>query len=300
MQRVLVTGATGFIGKHTLPLLLSRGFEVHAVSSKFIQSDDNYFWHQTDLLKFDQIKDLISQVAPSHLLHFAWYTEQKKYWSSPKNLPWLQSSLVLLDAFKNNGGKRAVFAGTCAEYEWKFSTYFENKTPLNPNTLYGACKHSLQTVLDSYSRETQLSTAWGRIFFLFGPEEHPDRLVSFIIKSLLKNKIASCSRGDQLRDFLYVEDVAFAFVSILQSDIEGPINIGSGNAITVKDLILKIGIKLDKCHLIKFNAIPTPKDDPHQLVANITKLAKEVKWAPKYNLDAGIDKTIHWWRKRLL
>ena len=109
MQRVLVTGAKGFIGKHTLPLLLSRGFEVHAVSSSPIQPDNNnYFWHQADLLKSNQVTDLVAHVSPSHLLHFAWYTEPGKYWSSPKNLPWLQSSLNLLEAFKNNGTEKPI------------------------------------------------------------------------------------------------------------------------------------------------------------------------------------------------
>ncbi|MBT3368500.1 MAG: NAD-dependent epimerase/dehydratase family protein, partial [Nitrospina sp.] len=258
MQRVLVTGATGFIGKHTLPLLLSKGFEVHAVSSKPIQSDNgNYIWHQADLLKSDQITNLVAQVSPSHLLHFAWYAEPKKYWASPSNLQWLQSGLSLVEAFKNNGGKRALFAGTCAEYEWKFSKYLENKTPLNPSTLYGVCKHSLQTILNAYSRETQLSSTWGRIFFLFGPGEHPDRLVSFVIRSLLKNEITPCSKGDQLRDFLYVEDVASAFVSILESDVEGPVNIGSGKAVAVKDLIKKICDHVGNHDLVKFGDLST-------------------------------------------
>ena len=300
MQRVLVTGATGFIGKHTLPLLLSKGFEVHAVSSNSIQADNNnYSWHQADLLNFNQTKDLLAQVSPTHLLHFAWYTEPKQYWTSHNNLQWLQSSLSLLEAFEYNGGKRAVFAGTCAEYEWKSSEYIENKTPLNPATLYGVCKHSLQTILDAYSRETPLSAAWGRIFFLFGPEEHPDRLVSSVISSLLKGDTAPCSKGNQLRDFLYVEDVASAFVSILESDVEGPINIGSGQAVAVKDLIRKICEKVGKDDLIRFGELSIPPSEPQELVADITKLTNKVGWAPKYDLDSGIEKTIHWWRKKL-
>ena len=87
MQRVLVTGATGFIGKHTLPLLVGKGFEVHAISSKPVQSDNNYIWHQADLLKINELEDLLAQVSPSHLLHFAWYSEPKKYWTSPTTEP---------------------------------------------------------------------------------------------------------------------------------------------------------------------------------------------------------------------
>ena len=104
-MRLFITGATGFIGKHTLPLLVGKGFEVHAISSKPVQSDNNYIWHQADLLKINELEDLLAQVSPSHLLHFAWYSEPKKYWTSPKNLQWLQSGLNLLEGFKKNGGE---------------------------------------------------------------------------------------------------------------------------------------------------------------------------------------------------
>ena len=246
MQSVLVTGATGFIGKHTLPLLLSRGFDVHAVSSKPISQNNNYTWHQADLLNIKETNNLLSKVSPTHLLHFAWYTNPKNYYISHLNLKWLYASLNLLEAFKNTGGKRAIFAGTCAEYEWKYPSYTENKTPLIPSTLYGTCKHSLQEILFSYSQENKLSSAWARIFFLFGPREHPDRLVSFVIRSLLANKVAPLSEGSQLRDFLYVEDVASAFVSILESDVEGPVNIGSGKGMSVRDLVEMICDKMNK------------------------------------------------------
>lgn len=300
MQRVLVTGATGFIGRHTLSLLLNKGFEVHAVSSKPIQaSNKNIFWHQTDLLNTRQLTDLVTQVSPSHLLHFAWYAEPKKYWNSSNNLHWLKASLNLLEAFKHNGGKRVLFAGTCAEYEWNYSKYHENKTPLKPSTLYGNCKLSLQIILDAYSRENQLSSAWGRIFFLFGPGEHPDRLVSFVIRSLLKNQITPCSKGDQLRDFLYVEDVASAFVSILEDNIEGPVNIGSGKAVTINELVRVICEQVGRSDLIRFGELPTRSGEPKELIADTSILTNKIGWNPEYDLHTGIEKTVHWWKNKL-
>jgi len=300
MKKILVTGATGFIGHHVLPMLLDKGYEVHAVSSKPVLSKDKkYYWHQTNLLDLKQSTDLIKKISPSHLLHFAWYTEHKKYWTSLKNLQWVQSSLNILDAFQQNGGERVLFAGTCAEYDWTYAEYSESRTPANPATLYGTCKHSLQLLLKSFSQNSGLSSAWGRIFFLFGPGEHPERLASSVIQSLIKGKITPCSKGDQLRDYLYVEDIASAFVSILESDIQGPINIGSGKAVAIKDLVRIICEKVGKHDLIRFGDLPTPPGDPQKLIADITKLTEKVGWTPNYDLETGIEKTVHWWRKKL-
>jgi len=300
MKKILVTGATGFIGRHALPLLLNKGYEVHAVSSRPVKTKDkSYIWHQADLTNSKQRTDLITKVDPSHLLHFAWYAEHKKYWTSSKNLKWVQASLNLLDIFHENGGQRVLMAGTCAEYSWKHTEFIESTTPTNPGSLYGTCKHSLQLILESFSKTKGLSSAWGRIFFLFGPGEHPERLVSFVIQSLLKGKKAPCSKGDQIRDFLYVEDVASAFVSVLESNIQGPVNIGSGEPVKVKDLIALIGKKVGRSDLIRLGENPTAPDDPENLVADTTKLRQEVNWSPKYDLNSGIDQTIQWWKDKL-
>ena len=115
------------------------------------------------------------------LLHFAWYAKPKKYWTSTQNLRWVQSSIELIDLFVKCGGKRIVMAGSCAEYDWDYGVSSEGLTPCRPSTLYGICKHSLQEILTMYSKQAGISSAWGRIFFLYGPYEHPSRLVSHVI-----------------------------------------------------------------------------------------------------------------------
>jgi nucleoside-diphosphate-sugar epimerase len=300
MKKVLVTGATGFIGHHTIPLLLKKDYEVHIVSSQQIPTNKkNSFWHKTDLLNSHQTSSLISEVRPSHLLHFAWYTEHGKYWESPENIQWVQASLNLLRAFHECGGQRVLFAGTCAEYDWGHSVYSEFSTPKNPSTLYGVCKHSLQLITNSFCQSIGLSAAWGRLFFLYGPNEHPDRLVSFIIQSLLKNKPTPCTSGEQVRDFLYTKDAASAFVSVLGSAVEGPINIGSGDAISLKEIIQAIGKKVDRESLIRFGEKPSPLNDPPSLVPDIKRLKEEVNWKPSFNLDEGLNQTIQWWENKL-
>src|SRR5215207_601381 len=130
MKKVLVTGASGFIGRHCLPLLLERGFEVHALSQKPLPGPGNdVIWHSQNFLDDNKTQRLIENVQPSHCLHFAWYTEPGKYWSSPENLRWIASSALLLYSFNQNGGERFVGAGTCAEYDWRYGHCTEMLTP---------------------------------------------------------------------------------------------------------------------------------------------------------------------------
>lgn len=300
MKRVLLTGATGFIGRHCLPSLVVRGYEVHAVSSRRITANEsNIHWHQTDLLDLPQVAALISEVQPSHLLHFAWYTVPGKYWMSTENLRWVQASIGLLQEFAGHGGQRAVMAGTCAEYDWRYGYCSEAVTPLNPTTLYGVCKHSLQLVLATFSKQTALSTAWGRIFFLFGPHEHPDRLIAYVIRSLLRGEPARCSLGNQIRDFLYVQDVADAFVMLLESPVSGPVNIASGKPVSLHAVIYAIAEMQNRPDLIQLGALPPREDEPQLLVADVRRLQEEVGWQPKYGLDKGLEKTIQWWTQSL-
>lgn len=302
MKRVLLTGATGFIGRHTIQFMIESGYEVHAVSHVVrpsFKQEPNLFWHQCDLLNTEQQRSLLTEVKPTHLLHFAWYTTPGKYWTSLENLRWVQASLDLLMNFINQDGKRAVLAGTCAEYDWSYGYCSEKITPTKPSTLYGTCKHSLQKMLRHLCRQTELSSAWGRIFFVYGPHEHPSRLVPTVVKSLLKGEIARCSHGEQIRDFLFVKDVASAFVALLESPIEGPVNIASGQPIALKSIVEFISQRLGHPELVEFGAVPVSADEPPLLVADITRLTQEVGWKPKYTLEDGLLVTIDWWDKYL-
>ncbi len=300
MKKVLITGASGFIGRNCPPILKKLGYEVHTVSLDPVKkTDDGIRWHRTDLLNDREMEKLMTGVKPTHLLHLAWYAEPKKYWNSDENFKWVKASTMLLREFYSNGGRRAVMAGTCAEYDWQYGRCFEKTTPLVPATVYGKCKHSLQTALVDFSEKTGLSSAWGRIFFLYGPNERSERLVPSVIISVLQGKVASCSHGNQIRDFLYVKDVASAFVALLESDVRGPVNIASGLPLVLKEVICKIGEKLERPELISFGDIPTLKDEPPLLVANVRRLRDEVKWTPRYDIDSGLDQTIRWWKENL-
>ena len=115
MKKVLITGASGFIGRYCLPLLVAKGYEVHAV---YLQrdrtSDGNVIWHRVDLLDPAKVSDLLALVRPSHLLHLAWFATPGEFWSSLENVRWVQASLQLLQAFAIRGCPAAVRSGPSA------------------------------------------------------------------------------------------------------------------------------------------------------------------------------------------
>ena len=153
-KRVLVTGGSGFIGKHTAPHQ-ALGFEVDAVSSR-----------DADLPGAEDRHALLDRLRPTHLLHLAWYVPPGKYWTSLENVRWLQASMDLIADFAASGGQRMVTAGTCAEYSWEGEGICrEDDTPLRPASLYGTSKDALRRMQDALARQLGLSTAWGRIFF---------------------------------------------------------------------------------------------------------------------------------------
>jgi nucleoside-diphosphate-sugar epimerase len=233
------------------------------------------------------------------MLHFAWYTAPGKYWTAIENLEWVRASLALLRSFAESGGQRVVMAGTCAEYDWTGGFCSEETTALSPSTLYGTCKHALQIMLDKYARQVQLSAAWGRLFYPYGPRERPKRFVSSVIRALLKNEPALCSHGNQQRDFLFVEDAAAAFVALLESDVRGPVNIASGQAVALSEIAYRIGEMLNRSELVHLGAISAGPEDPPLLVADVKRLEKEVGWIPRFDLDRGLARTVEWWKQSM-
>ncbi|MGI8594313.1 MAG: NAD-dependent epimerase/dehydratase family protein [Solirubrobacteraceae bacterium] len=297
--RVLVTGATGFVGRQVLAPLLGRGFEVHAVSSRGEPREGGQVaWHHADLLEPTAAPTLVEAVAPTHLLHLAWYAEPGKYWRSAENLRWVEASLALLRAFAEFGAppRRVVVAGTSAEYAWSQRTHcVEGETPLEPATLYGTSKHALHLVAERFAAEAGLSLAWGRIFFAYGPGESPSRLAGSVARALVRGEPAKTTHGEQVRDFLHTADLADAFATLLASDVEGPVNMASGEPVRVRDLVEALARAAGRPDLVRLGARHASADEPAELTADGRRLHKEVGWGPKLGLVDGAAQTIAWW-----
>lgn len=298
--RALVTGATGFLGRHALEPLLRRGFEVHGLTSRDPPRDTSpgVRWHRADLLTSDGASSAIRATRPDVLLHFAWYVEHGHFWTSSENLRWVEASSRLLRAFIEEGGSRAVFAGTCAEYDWSAaSSCIDESHPVRPRTLYGAAKHAVHVLAESYARQAGFAFAWGRIFFPVGPGEDARRLVPSVTRNLLAGRPARVSSGTQVRDFLAATDVADAFAALADSEISGAVNIGSGKPMTVRELILRVGEAVGRAELIDFGALPDRPGDPPELVAAVGRLRDELGWSPQGSVEAAVRAAVDGWRR---
>jgi nucleoside-diphosphate-sugar epimerase len=289
MNRVLVTGSSGFLGRRVMAQLLGKGWEVHGVRHSTPLPGENS--HRVNLLDPIQAKQLISKVHPTHLVHLAWYAEHGKFWDSPLNVEWEKASESLFESFVAGGGRRAVFAGTCAEYDWSYSHLSEEKTPSKPGTLYGVCKNSTRVNVEAAAKEGNVSVAWGRIFFTYGLGEDPRRFVPSIMNPLREGRRAVVKFGSHVRDFIHVEDVAGAFVGILESELTGIVNVASGEAKSLGEIG---GIIAELTHgesLLDVQDLPATEENPAVLTADVGRL-RSIGFRPKFNLREGLETLI--------
>jgi nucleoside-diphosphate-sugar epimerase len=177
MAAVIVTGATGLIGRRLVPQLSEAGHEVHVLGRRAPLSAVAGFLPIDLLRENDRLGRLLGAIGATHAIHLAWYAEPGKFWSAPENLDWLAASLTFARAFAAAGGRRLVTAGTCAEYDWTGSGRLDEfTTPTVPATGYGAAKLALGTALAAHAGVLGLSIATARIFFPFAADERPERL----------------------------------------------------------------------------------------------------------------------------
>jgi nucleoside-diphosphate-sugar epimerase len=299
MGKILLTGGTGFIGRQVAQQLLDRGREVEIVSSRpDPQVDERAAVRHADLLDPVQRNAAVSGAAATDLVHLAWDLRPGQVWDSVLNVSWVEASLGILRDFSDAGGRRAVFGGTFSEYGPEGRICSEFTTELAPSNLYGVSKDALRAVTLTAADELSVSVAWARIFSAYGPYEHPRRLVASVAQNLLAGRPAPCSHGNQVRDYLSTPDIGAALVAMLESGVTGPVNVGSGEGATLRQIVETIGEITGRPDLPRFGEVVPPPDDPELIVADTARLRDEVGWAPSYGLQDGLEMTVEWWRSR--
>ncbi len=280
-SRVLVTGATGLIGQYAVPIFLDKGYEVLAVS----RSGKGPSGISLDLHDSQAVKSFIEAERPEYLLHLAWDVT-KGYLSSPTNLDWVISSLHLLKCFALNGGKRAVFTGSCLEYDMDYGFFREDVTPLKADSLYETAKISLHKFASEWAQSQGLSFAWGRVFFLYGRGEKPERIVPYIVNCLKNGEKPDLKYPHILRDYMHASDMAGGLAALTLSDFCGSVNIASGKAIRLCDIAKKVA-EIIGCPVPEYEL--TGKNDIAPLVLGDTRRLNEIiGFTPHVSLEEGL------------
>jgi nucleoside-diphosphate-sugar epimerase len=301
VKRVLVTGGSGLIGSPAVLALARAGWEVHAVARQPGAIVKRVRWHAVDLLAPGAGRRLIDDVRPSHLLHLAWCTDSPGHLSSPVNHRWRETGSELVHAFASAGGRRAVVAGSCVEYDWsrERERLSEAQTPIIPSYDYGRAKDALRREVEDLAAATGLEMAWGRIFFIYGPGDRASRLVSSLSRSLLSGEPISPPDGSRIRDFLFSVDASEALVALLTSEVTGAVNIASGVPVSISEIAEALASEAGRSDLLRPEAPARRSDEPRRLVADVRRLRHEVGWRPAVPLREGLKRTLSWWHGQL-
>jgi nucleoside-diphosphate-sugar epimerase len=228
---VVVTGASGFVGRAAVGALVAGGHEVGGIARSAVPDVPVAFWREADLLAARP-----ELPRASHLLHLAWTTEHGRFWDDPANAKWEQATIELVEAFARAGGRRVVFVGSCAQYDWSSlganGLANESRTRRHAATPYGRAKQAAAEAASA----VDVSFATALVFFPYGPFDQPSRLVPSLVRSLAAGQEARVSAGMQRRDFIHVTDVGRALAALLDSDVQGDVNIGTGHGASVREV----------------------------------------------------------------
>ncbi|MHA1724317.1 MAG: NAD-dependent epimerase/dehydratase family protein [Promethearchaeota archaeon] len=242
-MKVLITGATGFIGNYVIKELLKiKDCKIIATSLLSVDKAKDFDWYDQVIYKCQDLNDSKNDYfsffeKPNLLIHLAWqglpnYTELFHF---EKNL---FLNYKFIKNLIENGLKDLSVIGTCLEYGMKSGCLSEDCLT-NPVTSYGLAKDTLRKFLEQYNNLYSFNFKWIRLFYLYGEGQNPKSLLSQLDKALDNGEdVFNMSGGEQLRDYLPVEKAAEYIVKIsLQDEINGRINCCSGKPISIRHLV---------------------------------------------------------------
>lgn len=267
----LLTGATGFVGRQVLRALAERDVRVRAVVRDGKQGQlapwANIETVVTTPDLFAENTDWWTGVCTGIdiVIHAAWYAEPGQYLQSPKNLDCLIGTLEMAKVAAQAKVRRVIGIGTCFEYDLT-GGMLSVDTPLRPLTPYAGAKAAAFMALSQWLPTQNVEFAWCRLFYLHGEGEDARRLVPYLRTKLAAGELAELTSGNQIRDFLDVREAGHMLVDAALSDMQGPVNICSGIAITVRELAEQIANEYGRPDLLKFGIRPENLIDPECVV----------------------------------
>jgi nucleoside-diphosphate-sugar epimerase len=293
-MKLLLTGATGFIGSAFTRLALAQGHQVaglliptEAIPSHLPPHKD-LVWLRGTLDDTPWVE--IERFAPELCVHMAWVTAPGVYLESPDNISFLEASVKFLRRLRESGTSHIVAFGTCIEYQITGQPLSEDSTPIAPATTYSRCKNELRLILEADAKAHPFTFCWGRVFYPYGPGEHPSRLCSSIMQKLSREEKITLKTPNSTKDYIFIDDLARAILLTIEQKFSGAINWGTGVGTTVREIAQTLAQKMGKAQLIEETpgSLPDPLD---HVVADVRKL-KSLGWTQRISLAQGLEKIL--------
>jgi nucleoside-diphosphate-sugar epimerase len=293
-MRILLTGPTGFIGSAFTRLALEQGHHVagliipgESIPGWAIRSERLLWLRGTlDDAPWQGIEEFQAEVC----VHTAWITTPGVYLESPENEKFRDTSLVFIQRVCEAGTRHIVGLGTCIEYRIGNEPLSEERTPVEPGTVYARCKNELRLALEEEARRSGFTFSWARVFYPYGPGEHPSRLCSSIIAKLKNGEEIVLKTPGSTKDYIFIDDLAAALLAVVERRFAGTINLGTGVGVSVEHVARQLGALLGKPELIKPASDPVPDPFPF-VVADVRKL-KSIGWQQKVSCEEGLRRLV--------